>query len=218
MRDHELTWADRLTGGVAAVVAVASLLVASFLVPSAVDAVATNEQQGLDVVRVTAAHPTAIRVGFLLVVLGLLCLGPAVRGLRALAPDRGRVATGVGWRLVAVGSAAGAVGNAYATLVLPSTAGLDPAVMATFVHRHETSAASFAILAFYALLPIGGVLLTVGLIRARTVPWWQPLLVGIPVVAFMPAPLGPVSAVLALAAGAGLALQWRAVPAARPGS
>jgi hypothetical protein len=111
-------------------------------------------------------------------------------GVLDLATARGRVLVDLGWRLVAVGAAGGAIGNAFAPLVLPSTVGFDPDVMGRFVHQHETSWASFAILGVYALLPVGSLLLATGLVRARTAPTWLAVLLPVGLGVITPLRLG----------------------------
>jgi hypothetical protein len=134
----------------------------------------------------------------------------------ALARGRGASLVAIGWRLVAVGSAGGAVGNAFAPLVVPSTAGFDPVLMGRFVHHHETSAASLAILAVYALLPVGAVVLLVGLWRTAALPRPVAVALAVSLGAITPLRLGPQAVVDGLVLAAALAALHRAHP--RPAS
>lgn len=189
-------WFERMVPIAAAVTFIGALAASSLLADPAVDAVAQDREQARTIVDAVAAHPTQVRLSFLFIVIALACIGPVVRPFRRLAPERGALLTELGYRGMCIGSIAAAVGNAYAPLVLASTAGLDRDVMADFALANETSAASYAILAVYALLPIGAILMAVGLFRAHTLPWWQPMLFGVAFAAIMPCPIGPASLVL----------------------
>jgi hypothetical protein len=179
-------------GGVAAAGATAvGLIVAGLLVPSAVDHIADSDAYGTTKVLVAARHATEVRVGYLALVVALLCIAPATRRVLLFAPGRGAALVNVAWRLIAVGASAGAVGNAFVPLIVPSAAAYDPAVMGAFIHHHETSAASFAILGVYLLLPVGALLLIVGLVRAATIPWWGAVPLGLSLGAITPLRLGP---------------------------
>jgi hypothetical protein len=174
------------------------LLVASVTANSTVDSVAMSHDQARGIVDAVNLNPDLIRIGFLAVVLALACIGPVVAPLRELAPDRGRGLVVWGHRLMWTGAIAGAIGNAFAPLVLGSVAGLDRDVMATFIQNNETSWVSYALLALYALLAVGTVLVAVGLVRAGTAPIWQILLFAVVFVAFLLLSLGIESIVLTI--------------------
>ncbi|MEA3076131.1 MAG: hypothetical protein QOF60_1039 [Actinomycetota bacterium] len=122
------------------------------------------------------------------------------------APRRGAALVNVAWRVIGIGAAAGAVGNAFAPLIVPSAAAYDPAVMGAFIHHHETSAVSYAILAVYLLLPVGALLLIVGLLRAATIPWWGVVALGLSLGAITPLRLGLQAIVDGFVLAAALAL------------
>jgi hypothetical protein len=124
-------------GGVAAAGATAGgLILAGLLVPSAIDHITGSDAYGTRKVLVAARHATEVRVGYLALVVALLCIAPATRRVLLFAPGRGAALVNVGWRVIAVGAAAGAVGNAFAPLIVPSAAPYDPAVMGAFIHHH----------------------------------------------------------------------------------
>jgi hypothetical protein len=181
-----------------AVIFFVTMVVASLTANPTVDAVALTHEQARTIVDEVNLNPDLIRIGFLCIVVMLLSIGPIVRPLRSLAPSRGSALAEIGYRLICIGSVFGAVGNAYAPLVLGSVAGLDRDVMASFVLNLETSWPSFLILGFYALLPVGTVLLGVGLIRASTVPVWRIILFVVVFFAIMPIPFGYGSLALAV--------------------
>jgi hypothetical protein len=186
-----VTPVERTVGVMAAAATAAGLIIAGVLVPSAVDHITDSDAYGTKKVLVAAQHATAVRVGYLALIVALLCIAPATRRVLLFAPRRGAALVNVAWRVIAVGAAAGAVGNAFAPLIVPSGAPFDPAVMGAFIHHHETSAVSYAILAVYLLLPVGALLLIVGLLRAATIPWWGAVALGLSLGAITPLRLGP---------------------------
>jgi hypothetical protein len=207
---------ERIGGAVAGIVTAVGLVVAGLLVPSAIDRISDTDAHGIRKVLLAARHTNEIRVGYLFLIAALLCIAPATRRVLMFAPRRGRVLVNVAWRLMAVGAAAGAVGNAFAPLVVPSTAaGFDPGVMGAFVHHHETSAVSYGIIAIYLLLPVGALLLILGLLRAGTIPWWGAAVLGLSLAAITPLRLGPQAVVDGvLVAGALTLLHTRQPPEA----
>jgi hypothetical protein len=198
------------------IIVVAGIVAATVLVPSSVDAVPLDHEQALAIVREVARDPGRIRAGFFAIVVFMALLGPAIRPLRRLAPSRGAVCTEVGYRLISIGSIAAAVGNSFAPLTLSSSVGLDENVMADFFQGNSTSFASFAILAVYGLLPIGSIVLTVGLLRTGAVPAWQPIVLGIGLFGLMPSPLGPLTLLEAALLAAAFATMGRTALAATP--
>jgi hypothetical protein len=185
---------------------VAGLAAASLLVPSGVDAVATDVAAARPIVAAVAQHPLAVRMGFLCWVAAALCIPSATRPWREAAVERGSWAAEIGWRMICVGACGAAIGNAFAPAILPSVLVLPAEEAAMFVHAHETSGASFAILAVYALLPIGAVPFAIGVGRSGVVPVWRAAALGLALFGVMPTPLGPFS--LALAACFAVALFW----------
>ena len=196
---------ERATAIAAAVAAPLGLAVGGVLVPSAVDHVTPDDAYGRLKVVVTSHHLAGVRIGFLGIIVTLLCLAPATRRVLLFAPERGAVLTGIGWRLVAIGGAAGAVGNAFAPLIVPSTVGFDPDVMGAFIHHHETSSTSYAIIAVYALLAPGALVLFLGLLRAGQAPWPASALLALSLGAVLVLHLGPQAIADAIALGVAFA-------------
>lgn len=189
---------------------VAGLTAASLLVPSVVDAVATDVAAARPIVAAVAEHPLAVRAGFLCWVAAALCIPSATRPWREAAVERGSRAAEIGWRMICVGACGAAVGNAFAPAILPSVLVLPPEAAAMFVHAHETSRASFVILGVYALLPIGALPFAIGIARSAVMPVWRAAMLGVALFGIMPAPLGPLS--LALTACFAVALFWPGRP------
>jgi len=187
---EQTTAVDRWVPNACALIFVVAIVVASLSGDSKVDTVALTQEQARSVVDAANLHPDATRLAFLCVVVALLCIGPVVRPLVRLAPGRGSVLAELGYRMMCIGSVFEALGNAYAPLVLGSTAGLDREVMAHFVRNNETSWVSFFLLAVNALLPVGAILLGAGLLRAGGLPRWQPLLFILVFAAILPTPIG----------------------------
>src|SRR5579884_3785736 len=104
----------QIESGLAGLVMVSSLMISSLLVPMAVDDVAGSKHAGVRIVALTAEHPDRIRVGYLIALIALLCVGPATSHLQRLAPDRGHMLTDLGLRFIRIGSLFGAIGNAFA--------------------------------------------------------------------------------------------------------
>lgn len=196
----------------ASVVLPLGLILAGILVPSTVDRVSTSDAIGTAKVMATANHPARVRVGYLLLVTALLCVPAATRQVLRLAPTRGAALVEIGWRLVSIAAAAGAVGNAFAPLVLPSTVDFDPTLMGRFVHHHETSTASYAIIGVYLLLTIGAIVLLVGLLRAGTIPWWLAALLCVTLGVITPLRLGPQAIVDGMLLGVALLFLHRLAP------
>jgi hypothetical protein len=205
---------ERFGGAAAGAVTVVGSVVAGLLVPSAVDQISSTDAYGMRKVLVAAQHANEVRVGYLSLIAALLCIAPATRRVLLFAPRRGALLVNVAWRLIAVGASAGAVGNAFAPLVVPSAAPFDPVVMGAFIHHHETSAVSYGIISVYLLLPLGSLLLIVGLVRAGTIPWWGAVALGASLGAITPLRLGPQAVVDgAVLAGALTLLHVRPPPA-----
>lgn len=200
----------RVESALAGVVLVAALLIGSFLIPMSVDNIAASNAAGERVVASVAEHPDRVRVGYLLWVMALLCVGPATAHLRRLAPGRGRTLTEVGLRLIRVGSLCGALGNTFAPLILSSTVAFDRTTMGAFVHHHETSTTSWVLLAGYALLLLGGIVLAIGLSRARTISRWLAIPLGLAIGAIFPLRFGWQLSMLAVVIAVTLFLAWRA--------
>jgi hypothetical protein len=145
--------------------------------------------------------PTRWYVVHVIAALGGLLLVPAALGLRTLVRDRGsRLAdAGVVVSLIAAPLLALTFAMEASTMRSIALADVDEAaalaVSDVFVGSPEYYAVAAGILAFV----VTGVLLAAALIRARTVPWWQPALYGAGILATLPAPPGTAAAPVAFA-------------------
>lgn len=190
------------TAGLTAAVGLGSLLVipAAVLQPVAVHEVGpgAGPEQVLAGQAWVAQHLVAFHVSNLLIVLGLFGLAWFVRGVGRRA--RGRLAA-VGSGLAVVGLVAAAVANAVISsvrvaLVMP---GLDSQQStAALLTLTEGWYLSTFFVPYLLLVPLGTLLLMVGLVVTRTVPWWASAgLLPLAAIPFSPTP----TAVLVLAGG-----------------
>jgi hypothetical protein len=192
--------------------------VACLAIPYGVDQLPTSNEKMRHTLDTVAHHAFATRLGFFSIAIGMLLLLPAMSVLRAVVPHEapGRVLVDIGARLVAVGAAAIAIGNVFAPASEPSAvrAGLPRDAMVTYMRYHLVNGWDWAILVFYPLVTIGGVLLGIGLWRSRSVSRAAALLIAIPLVLLLGPPLSPPTVVLPIALEAGFVLVVRAAPPA----
>lgn len=121
--------------------------------------------------------------GMLEILSALLLVAGAI-GVMALAPDRGRVLTGVGATLLAVGAIA-STGHSigyYGTYAAYADSGLDSTAL-TALDGTTDKLGGVAIALFMLGMLLGPIVLTVGLRRAGAVPIWVPVLAVVFVVA-----------------------------------
>lgn len=205
----EIPWPTAL-GMLLAPVGVA---VASLTIPYGVDELPTSRAKMAHTLAVVARHRFATRLGFLAFAVGMLLLIPAMAAVRATAPRqrRGRALVDVGSRLVAVGAGALAIGNAFAPASEPSAvrASLPRDVMVEYMRHHLVNGWDWAIIAFYPLVPVGAVLLGVGLWRSAAVMRATALLVAVPLVVLVAPPLSPPTVAIGAALEVGFVLVLR---------
>lgn len=198
------------------------VVVACLCIPPGVDELPTSDRKMATTLDAVARHPFATRLGFLAFAVGMLGLPPAMAVLRSMHDTSpGRRLVEIGSRMVAVAACALAIGNSFAPATEPSAvrAGLPRDVMIDYLRHHLVNGWDWAIIAFYPLLPVGAVLLGVGLWRGQALSHVATLLVVAPLVVLVAPPLSPPFAVLGLALGTGFVLVLRdaRLPAATGG-
>jgi hypothetical protein len=145
--------------------------------------------------------PTRWYVVHLVAAVGALLFAPAAMGLRTLVRDRGTRLADAGVAVSVLAAALLALTFAMEASTMRTIANADVddvaalAVTDVFVGSPEYYAVAVGILAFV----IAGALLALALLRARTVPRWQPALYLAGVLATLPAPPGTPAAPIAFA-------------------
>ncbi|MFN8539504.1 MAG: hypothetical protein U0232_18750 [Thermomicrobiales bacterium] len=198
---------------VAALLAPLGIIVASLAIPAGVDELPDTEEKVARILDIVAAHPFGTRLGFLSFAVGMLLLLAAMAALRTVAErePRGRTLTQLGTWLIAVAAGALAIGNSFAPASEPSAVqpGLPRDVMIQYMHYHLLNGWAWAIIAFYPLLPLGAILLGIGLWRSRVLGRVATLLIAVPLAALIALPLSLPTLPLGLALELGLVLALR---------
>ncbi len=196
-----------------AVAAPALMMTAVALVPHEADTDVSTVQEATDQLTVVASHQPATYIGFICLALGLAAVGGFGWQLSRAATGRGRLVALIGGGLVLIGGVAAGLANLVLGVLQTSAAqpGIDRAAAADQLVQTEAG----AILAPYFLPYIlgligGGLVLTVGLLITRPVPWWLGLVVGASIVALFFGNTGPsgVVIVLIMAAAFVAAARW----------
>lgn len=198
---------------VATLLAPVGVIVASVSIPYGVDELPTTDEQVARALDLVARHPFGTRLGFLAFAVGMLLLLAAMALLRSIAERerRGRALTECGTWLVAIAAGALAIGNSFAPASEPSAVqpGLPRDVMIRYMHYHLLNGWDWAILAFYPLLPIGAVLLGIGLWRSHVVSRTATLLIAVPLFVLIALPLSFLTLPIGLALETGFVLVLR---------
>lgn len=154
------------------------LAAGTLLSPADVDSKANSLQATVAQLQVAGAHRGQVFAAFLLHVLGGLLLIPAIGGLLCLARHRGAALATIGGVLAGIGAGFIAVDAALfgLTSYFAAAPGLDQAAVARYLFAMEADPGAYALFFAYLLFPLGMPLVTLGLLRARTVGRWQPWL------------------------------------------
>lgn len=200
---------------VAAALAPLGIIVASLAIPAGVDEPPIGEEKVAEIMEIVALHPFGTRLGFLAFATGMLLLLAALAIVRRVATRaaRGRALTLTGSWLVALAAGALTIGNAFAPASWPSAARpeLPRDVMIAYMGYHLLNGWDWAIIAFYPLLPLGALLLGLGLWRGRTVGRATAVLIAVPLFALIFLPLSLITLPLGIALEAGVVLLLRQV-------
>jgi hypothetical protein len=158
----------------------APLLLASgsLLTPAGVDSKADSLQATVAQLQDAAGHRGQVFAAFLLHVLAGLLLIPAVGGLLRLAPERGAALATIGGVLAGIGAGFIAVDAALfgLTSYFAAAPGLDQAAVARYLFAMKADPGAYVLFFAYLLFPVGILPVALGLLRAHTVPRWQPWL------------------------------------------
>ena len=182
------------------------IIVACVAIPAGVDKLPTKSgiPHLLDIV---ASHAGATRAGFLAFAAGMLLMIPALSIVRRSArPGQpGQALASAGARLAAIATGAAALGDSFAPATLPTAVrpNLPRGVMITYVGDHLLSGWDWVILAFYPLLPLGALLLAIGLWRSAALDRLTIVLVTLPLLVLIAPPLEPPTIVLGIVLEAG---------------
>lgn len=154
------------------------LALGSLLVPGGVDSKADTLRESVAQLQMAGAHRGQVFLAFLLHVFAGLLLIPAVGGLTRLVQERGAALATIGGVLAGIG--AGFIAALAAlfglTAYFATATELDPAALAQYQFVMKQDPGAFVLFFVFLLFPLGMLLLVVGLLRARTVPGWQPWL------------------------------------------
>lgn len=161
-------------------------------------------------IRDLSAHHTTGVIGGLLTSVGASLLIPAMTALLTLVRGTGaRLATAAAI-LIGCGGAALGAGDVMITLVMGSLVQHRPDTAATMVHVANNAPLLGLPFTFAPLLVVGFVILGVALLRAKTVPAWQAILLGVGgLLVFMSPGGGLVAAATLTPLGAALVLLGR---------
>lgn len=131
-----------------------------------------------DVVAVAAGDPGAWQRYELIAMFGTMLLLPAIIAAAELVRPR---RPGLALAAVVVGGSGAVVlgGLFLRTWAMAAAAGVDPAAMAQFWEQSDGLAGFAAVGPFVFMLPLGLLLLALGLWRSRAVPVWVPALLGL---------------------------------------
>lgn len=144
-------------------------------------------KSGVEELTKVAAHPNRFFAGSLLFGLSIGLVAAGIGQVYRLIDRKGAVWATVGGIAMQVGGMlAGAGILMYSGAVyVASKPGLDRAAMAKWdVAANHSAATGWLFTGFFAFV-LGGVVLGIGLLRARTVPIWQPILLMVGVVLVM---------------------------------
>lgn len=178
-----------------------TLLAASLLVPHAADTDVRTTAEAEAQLAVVAAHQPATYIGFLCITLALCLIGGFGWQLGRLPSGRGRTIARAGGGTVSVGGVAAGLAN-LALGVLQSSAaqsGVDRAAAANQLAVTEAGSILAPFFLPYLIgLVAGSIVLTIGLLIARVLPWWVSGLVGATILAIPFASTGPTGLVTTL--------------------
>jgi len=125
-----------------------------------------------------SAKPTVYVLSTIMIAFGVLLLPLSFVGLMRFAPARGGALVTIGAALATIGALAAGAGNAMFGMVLGSLLPAHPDLAAQVIRlAGDAPAATWEWQVFY-LFPIGLVLIAVGLILARRLPVWMPIVLG----------------------------------------
>jgi MFS family permease len=129
-------------------------------------------------IRDISAKPTLYVLSTILIAFGVLLIPLSFVGMVRFAPARGGALVTIGAALATIGAIGAGAGNAMFGMVLGSLLPAHPD-LATQVIRiaGDAPAATWEWQLFY-LFPIGMVLVAIGLILARRLPVWMPIVLG----------------------------------------
>jgi hypothetical protein len=185
------------------------LLAGTAVLPTAINGRhGADRTKSLQVLEAIAPDRGRLPVGLLLIVLGLALLVTAGFGLAWLA--HGRPLSLLGAAMVAIGAPMGAASNTITAIMAyrlsnPSLAETS-AVDAFAVTSGPVEIGMFLL---YLLVFLGLILLAVAGWRARSLRWWQALLIGVGVLAGFAADEGPTGALFTLPFTVGMVLAAR---------
>jgi len=166
-----------------------------------------SRQAATDQLTALAGQRPALAAAAVLLTLGLAALIPAMTAAAALAAAQGRRWARTGAALVTIGVPAGAASNAASILLLyPATSPDVDRAAAVAVRVAPSGAADLILFALYALMPVGMILISIGLYRSRAVPRWAAALTALGTALGFLSPAGPIGAAFTLPVLASLAI------------
>lgn len=122
-----------------------------------------------------AAHRVMGITGGLVTAVGAFLLVPVLTGVLQLVRERGLALATVGAVIAGIGGVALGAGDAMITLVMGAAVGTDRALAARLFDLGNSPLLGLPFM-FAPALFLGGILLGIALLLARTVPIWQPIL------------------------------------------
>ncbi|MEN2737474.1 hypothetical protein ABCS02_06760 [Microbacterium sp. X-17] len=125
-----------------------------------------------------SAKPTVYVLSTIMIAFGVLLLPLSFVGMMRFAPARGGALVTIGAALATIGAVGAGAGNAMFGMVLGSLLPAHPGLAAQVIRlAGDAPAATWEWQAFY-LFPVGVVLIAIGLILARRLPVWMPIVLG----------------------------------------
>lgn len=126
-----------------------------------------------------AADPGLFVFSAVLIATGALLLIVNAVGFLRLAPDRGGIIVTIGGVLVSVAALGLGVGNGMFGVVMGSLVPGHPDIARQVVSIASTAPAAGIPWLLAPALPVGLLVVAIGLLQARTVPLWLPIVLGI---------------------------------------
>jgi hypothetical protein len=160
-------------------------LVGALLVPPDGLNPTLNADAALTQLNVVADNRTAMFWGISLIVVSMFCTVPAMIGVIRLARSRGRALVTIGGVITAAGSLCGAVmlGEGAYVRIAATNGMLERRQAAEWLsaasQEFPGSPQALFVAPFLLGTVIGSVLVAVGLLRGRFLPWWLPVLLAV---------------------------------------
>lgn len=179
---------------VLSIAAPVTLLAGALLVPTEADTDVTTVAEANAQLDIIADHQPATYVGFLCIALALALVGCFGWQLGRLPAGRGRTVARIGGVMVFVGGVAAGLANLILGVLQTSAAqqGIDrDAAAAQLLATESGSILAPFFLPYIVGLILGGVVLTIGLLVSRVLPWWIAVLVGVSIIALFFSSSGP---------------------------